>query len=89
MINSLMLAVGSVVRFCIVFVAHFFKKNMNIILTSLDEPFKNEKIHSGDITVEELKIWSGWKQHSELHCQLTSGNLNQTWYAKSKSGTTK
>ena len=39
---------------------------MNIILTSLDEPFKNEKIHSGDITVKELKIWSGWKQHSNF-----------------------
>ena len=37
---------------------------MNVILTNIDEPFKNEKIHSGDITVDELKIWSGWKQHS-------------------------
>ena len=37
---------------------------MNIILTSLNEPFKNEKIHSGDITVEELKVWSDWRQHS-------------------------
>ena len=37
---------------------------MNIILISLDEPFKNEKIHSGDITVEELKVWSDWRQHS-------------------------
>ena len=50
--------------FCIVFVAHFFKKNMNIILTSLDEPFKNEKIHSGDIVIDELKVWSDWRQHS-------------------------
>ena len=37
---------------------------MNIVLTNIDEPFKNEKIHSGNITVDELKIWSGWKQHS-------------------------
>ena len=37
---------------------------MNVTLTNIDEPFKNEKIHSGDITVDELKIWSGWKQHS-------------------------
>ena len=37
---------------------------MNIILTNLDESFKNENIHSGDVTVEELKIWSGWRQHS-------------------------
>ena len=39
---------------------------MNIILTSLDEPFKNEKIHSGDIVIDELKVWSGWRQHSNL-----------------------
>ena len=37
---------------------------MNIILTSLDEPFKNEKIHSGDIVIDELKVWSDWRQHS-------------------------
>ena len=37
---------------------------MNVILTNLDKPFVNAKIHSGDITVEELKIWSGWRQHS-------------------------
>ena len=37
---------------------------MNIILTNLDEPFKTERIHSGDITVKELKIWPGWKEHS-------------------------
>ena len=37
---------------------------MNVILTNLDEPFRTEKIHSGDITVKELKIWSGWRQHS-------------------------
>ena len=37
---------------------------MNVILTNLDEPFKTEKIHSGDITVKELKIWPGWKEHS-------------------------
>ena len=35
---------------------------MNIILTTLE--FKNERIHSGNITVKELKIWPGWKQHS-------------------------
>ena len=39
---------------------------MNIILTSLDEPFKNEKIHSGDIVIDELKVWSDWRQHSGL-----------------------
>ena len=37
---------------------------MIIILTSLDEPFKNEKIHSGDIVIDELKVWSDWRQHS-------------------------
>ena len=37
---------------------------MNVILTNIDEPFKNEKIHSGNITVKELKIWPGWKEHS-------------------------
>ena len=37
---------------------------MNVILTNLDEPFKTERIHSGDITVKELKIWPGWKKHS-------------------------
>ena len=35
---------------------------MNIILTTLE--FKNERIHSGNITVKELKIWPGWKEHS-------------------------
>ena len=37
---------------------------MNVTLTNIDEPFKNEKIHSGDITVDELKIWPAWKEHS-------------------------
>ena len=37
---------------------------MNVILTNFDKPFKNERIHSGNITVKELKIWPGWKQHS-------------------------
>ena len=39
---------------------------MSIILTNIDEPFKNDKIHSGDIVIDELKVWSGWKQHSNL-----------------------
>ena len=37
---------------------------MNVTLTNIDEPFKNEKIHSGDITVDELKISPAWKEHS-------------------------
>ena len=37
---------------------------MNVILTNIDEPFKNSKIHSGNITIDELKVWSGWRQHS-------------------------
>ena len=37
---------------------------INAILTQIDEPFKTERIHSGDITVKELKIWSGWRQHA-------------------------
>ena len=37
---------------------------MNVILTNLDESFKNARIHSGNITIDELKVWSGWRQHS-------------------------
>ena len=39
---------------------------MNIILTNLDNPLVSESINRGHITVEELKIWSGWRQHSGL-----------------------
>ena len=37
---------------------------MNVILTNLDEPLVSESINRGNIAVEELKIWSDWKQHS-------------------------
>ena len=39
---------------------------MNVILTNLDEPLVVESINRGNIAVEELKIWSDWKQHSEV-----------------------
>ena len=57
---------------------------MNVILTNIDEPFKNEKIHSGDITVEELKIWSRIGNNTLASSQLTSGRANPMWYAKLK-----
>ena len=37
---------------------------MNVIFTKLDQPLVHESINHGTITVEELKIWSDWKQHS-------------------------
>ena len=37
---------------------------MNAILTNLNQPLISASINRGTITVEELKIWSGWKQHS-------------------------
>ena len=37
---------------------------MNVILTNLDEPLVVESINRGDIVVDELEVWSGWRQHS-------------------------
>ena len=37
---------------------------MNAILTNLNQPLVSASINRGNITVEELKIWSGWRQHS-------------------------
>ena len=37
---------------------------MNVILTNLDQPLVSESINRGDIVVDELKVWPGWKEHS-------------------------
>ena len=37
---------------------------MNAILTNLDNPLVHESINRGHIVIDELKVWSGWKQHS-------------------------
>ena len=37
---------------------------MNAILTNLNQPLVSASINRGHITVEELKVWSGWRQHS-------------------------
>ena len=42
---------------------HFLKRNMIFILTNIHEPFKTESIYIGNIIVNELKIWPGWKEH--------------------------
>ena len=39
---------------------------MNIILTKPNKPLVSASINRGNITIEELKIWSGWRQHSGL-----------------------
>ena len=39
---------------------------MNVILTSLDAPLVSASINRGNITVEELKIWSSWRRHSGI-----------------------
>ena len=37
---------------------------MNAILTNLDQPLVSESINRGNIVVDELKVWPGWKKHS-------------------------
>ena len=37
---------------------------MNVILTNLDKPLVIESINRGDIVIDELKVWPGWKEHS-------------------------
>ena len=37
---------------------------MNVILTNLDKPLIIESINRGDIVIDELKVWPGWKEHS-------------------------
>ena len=37
---------------------------MNVILTNLKQPLVSASINRGNITVEELKIWPAWKEHS-------------------------
>ena len=37
---------------------------MNVILTNLHEPLVSGSINRGHIVVDELKVWSGWRQHS-------------------------
>ena len=37
---------------------------MNAILTNLDQPLVSESINRGNIIVDELKVWPGWKKHS-------------------------
>ena len=37
---------------------------MNVILTNLDNPLVSESINRGNIVIDELKVWPGWKQHS-------------------------
>ena len=37
---------------------------MNVILTNIDEPLVSESINRGYIVIDELKVWSDWKQHS-------------------------
>ena len=59
---------------------------MNVILTNIDEPFKNEKIHSGDITVDELKIWPELERTLWRHRNLPVEELNQMWSRKIEIG---
>ena len=37
---------------------------MNVILTNLDNPLVHESINRGHIVIDELKVWSDWRQHS-------------------------
>ena len=37
---------------------------MNVILTNLDNPLISESINRGNIVIDELKVWPGWKEHS-------------------------
>ena len=37
---------------------------MNVILTNLDKPLVIESINRGNIVVDELKVWPGWKEYS-------------------------
>ena len=37
---------------------------MNVILTNLDKPLVIESVDRGDIVVDELKVWPGWKEYS-------------------------
>ena len=37
---------------------------MNAILTNLDNPLVHESINRGHIVIDELKVWSDWRQHS-------------------------
>ena len=39
---------------------------MNVILTNIDNPLVSESINRGHIVIDELKIWSAWKQHSNF-----------------------
>ena len=39
---------------------------MNVILTNIDNPLVSESINRGHIVIDELKVWSGWKQHSNF-----------------------
>ena len=39
---------------------------MNVILTNLDKPLVIESINRGDIVIDELKVWPGWKEHSSF-----------------------
>ena len=37
---------------------------MNVILTNLDKPLIIESVDRGDIVVDELKVWPGWKEYA-------------------------
>ena len=37
---------------------------MNVILTNLNNPLVSESINRGNIVIDELKVWSDWRQHS-------------------------
>ena len=39
---------------------------MNAILTNLDNPLVHESINRGHIVIDELKVWSDWRQHSDF-----------------------
>ena len=39
---------------------------MNVILTNLDQPLVSESINRGNIVVDELKVWPGWKEYSDV-----------------------
>ena len=37
---------------------------MNVILTNLEKPLVIESVDRGNIVVDELKVWPGWKEYS-------------------------